>query len=90
MMPSLRRRLSVSSMCFRFCINYHELNKVTKDSYPMSDANKGLNGLGGSKFRSKFDAASGYWQLPMEPGASEMAAFVAKSGLSGPTGHLFF
>jgi len=46
---------------WRFCIDYCELNKVTKkDSYPMSDANEGLNSLGGSKFRSKFDTASGY------------------------------
>jgi len=70
---------------WRFCIDYHELNKVTKkDCYPMSNANEGLNGFGGSKFRSKFDAASGYWQLPMEPGASEMAAFVTKHGLYKP------
>jgi len=47
----------------------------------MSDAKEGLNGLGGSKFRSKFDTASGYWKLPMEPGALEMAAFVTKHGL---------
>jgi len=47
--------------------------------------NKGLNSLGGSKFRSKFEAASGYWQLPiMVPGASEMAAFVTKRGLYEP------
>jgi len=30
------------------------------------------------------DAASGNWQLPMEPGASEMAAFVTKRGLYKP------
>ena len=36
---------------WRFCIDYWELNKVTKkDSYPMSSANKGFDGLGGSKF----------------------------------------
>jgi len=52
-----------------------------RDSSPMSNANKGLNGLGGSKFRSKFDTARGYWQLPMAPGASEMAAFLTKCGL---------
>jgi len=50
---------------WRFCINYRELNKVTKkDSYPMSNANKGLDSLGGSKFRSKFDAAAnGAWSI---------------------------
>jgi len=55
----------------RFCIDYHPINKVMKkESFPMSDANEGLGGLGGSKFRSKFDTASGYWQLPMAPGGS--------------------
>jgi len=32
-------------------------------SFPMSDSKKGLYDIGGSKFRSKFDAASGHWQL---------------------------
>jgi len=32
---------------WRFCINYREVNKVKKkDSYPMSDGNKGLHSLG--------------------------------------------
>jgi len=61
-------------------------NSTKKGSYSMSNANKGLISLGGSKFRRKFDAASGYWHLPMVPGASEMAAFVAKCGLVLPFG----
>jgi len=48
---------------------------ITANSQRMSDENEGLNSLGGSKFRSKFDATSCYWQLPMASGSSEMAAF---------------
>jgi len=52
---------------WRFCIDYHKLNKVTKkDSYPMSNSNKGLDSLGGSKFRrSKWQlaAANGAWSI---------------------------
>jgi len=37
----------------------------TRLQYPMSDENKGLTGLGGSKFRSKFASAAtnGAWRI---------------------------
>ena len=61
----------------RFCVNYRELNRVTKlDTYPLPRVNDQLDQLGESRFFSTLDLASGYWQIRVAPGSREKTAFV--------------
>ena len=47
---------------YRFCIDYRRLNCVTrKDVYPLPRIDDILDTLGGMKFFSSLDFASGYW-----------------------------
>ncbi|KAG4052118.1 hypothetical protein PC123_g12692 [Phytophthora cactorum] len=66
----------------RFCIDYRRLNAVTvKDSYPMPLIDDILDVLGNAKLFSAMDIASGYWNVPMDPGSVEKTAFTSKFGL---------
>ena len=48
----------------RYCIDYRKLNAITvKDSYPLPRIEESLDTLGGSKYFSTLDLASGYWQV---------------------------
>ena len=47
-----------------FCVDYRELNSVTKlDTYPLPRVDDLLDQLGESRFFSTLDLASGYWQI---------------------------
>ena len=49
---------------WRFCVDLRALNSVTEsDSFPLTRIHENLDRLGGSKFFSTLDMASGYWQL---------------------------
>jgi len=53
-----------SDCSIRFCVDYRKLNSVTKkDVYPLPRIDDCLNALGGCKYYSTFDLASGYWQI---------------------------
>ncbi|ETP00315.1 hypothetical protein F441_22269 [Phytophthora nicotianae CJ01A1] len=66
----------------RFCIDYRKLNSVTvKDSYPMPLIDDILDVLGNAKLFSTMDIASGYWNVPMDPGSVEKTAFTSKFGI---------
>ena len=66
----------------RFCIDYRSLNAVTKtDSYPLSRVDDLLDQLGGAKFFTTLDLASGFWQIRVAQGSQEKTAFVVPQGL---------
>ena len=47
----------------RFCIDYRRLNAVTrKDVYPLPRVDDILDALGGTRYFTTLDLASGYWQ----------------------------
>ncbi|EYC04967.1 hypothetical protein Y032_0084g1698 [Ancylostoma ceylanicum] len=65
----------------RLCVDYREVNKVTKkDSYPLSAIDVTLQGLEGKQFFTSLDLASGYWQVPLTPEAREISAFTTTAG----------
>ena len=62
----------------RFCVDYRGLNSLTrKDSYPLPNIDAILTSLGGRKFFSSIDLASGYWQIKMSSCSQEKTAFSA-------------
>jgi hypothetical protein len=66
----------------RFCIDYHELNAVTKpDSFPLLRFDDLLDQLGQSHFFSTLDLASGYWQIRVHHDSIPKTAFITPQGL---------
>ena len=66
----------------RFCVDYRNLNAVTKpDSYPLPRMDDLLEHLGRCKFFSTLDLAAGYWQIKMHPESREKTAFATTQGL---------
>uniref|UniRef100_A0A7I4YM38 RNA-directed DNA polymerase n=1 Tax=Haemonchus contortus TaxID=6289 RepID=A0A7I4YM38_HAECO len=66
----------------RLCVDYREVNKVTKkDSYPLPAIDVTLQNLKGKRFFTTLDLASGYWQVPLTDKAKEISAFTTTSGL---------
>ena len=61
----------------RFCVDCWKVNPVTKpDSFPLPRIDDLLDLLGRSKYFSKLDLASGFWQIRMHPSAQEKTAFI--------------
>ena len=68
----------------RMCIDYRQLNKVTKkDNSPLSILNDLIDqaGMKGNKVFSGFDLMSGYHQVRMTPRARRLSAFVSHMGM---------
>ena len=66
----------------RFCVDYRELNAVTKpDSFPLPRIDDLLDQLGSTQYFSTLDLAAGYWQIRMHPASREKTAFVTHEGL---------
>ena len=60
----------------RFCVDYRELNSVTKpDTYPLPRTEDLLDQLGKSRYFSTLDLASGFWQTRIHPDSVEKTAF---------------
>ena len=66
----------------RFCVDFRELNSVTKaDTFPLPRIDDLLDQLGAAKYFSTLDLASGYWQMRMHPDSVEKTVFVTPQGL---------
>ena len=66
----------------RFCIDYWELNKVTKaNTYPLPHIDDILDQLGCSHYFSTLDLAARYWQIRMHGSSQEKTAFSTPQGL---------
>ena len=66
----------------QFCVNYRQLNQVTKsDVFPLPRIDDTLDLLSGAKYFTTRDLASSYWQVCMDPASQEKTAFITHSGL---------
>ena len=61
---------------FRCCVDFRRVNSVTKkDAHPMPRVDDILDQLGGSRYFSTVDLASGYWQVLLKEEDMEKTAF---------------
>lgn len=66
----------------RFCIDYRQVNKVTKtDAFPIPRLEDCIDRIGQAQFVTKLDLLKGDWQVPITPRAQEVSAFVTPTGL---------
>ena len=66
----------------RFCTDYRKLNSITKkDVYPIPRLDDALDRLGGCKYFTSLDMASGYWQIPVAEKDRAKTAFITPDGL---------
>ena len=65
----------------RLCIDLTQLNKaVQREIHPMPSVDESLAKLGKSRFFTKLDANSGFWQLPLDEGSKLLTTFVTPFG----------
>ena len=66
----------------RFCVDYRELNSLTRqDSFPLPRIDDLLDQLGLSLYFSILDLVSGYWQIRMHPQSIPKTAFTTPQGI---------
>lgn len=76
---------SLGNKKWRMVMDYRRLNeKTTGDAYPLPNISDILDQLGGAKYFSVLDLASGFHQIPMDPKDAHKSAF------STPYGHYQF
>ena len=66
----------------QFCVDYRDLNAVTKaDKFLLPRIDDLLDQLGKLRYFSTLDLALGYWQIRVQPDSRENTAFVTPQGL---------
>ncbi|KAI2665316.1 Transposon Ty3-I Gag-Pol polyprotein [Labeo rohita] len=75
---------------FRFCTDFRKVNSLTvPDNYPLPRMEDCVDNVGYAKFVSKLDMLKGYWQVPLTPRASEIAAFITPDSFAQYTAMAF-
>lgn len=65
----------------RMCVDFRKLNAITiKDKYPMPLIEEQIDKLGGYKYFTGLDLASGYYQVPVADDSIAKTAFVTPEG----------
>ena len=65
---------------YRFCVDFRRLNAVTReDAYPMPRADEIFDKLGGARYFTTLDLASGYWQVSVNEEDIEKTAITVGS-----------
>ncbi len=60
----------------RVCIDPRSLNEaVQREHYPLLTVEEVISRLPGAKYFSTFDAASGFWQIPLDEASSRLTTF---------------
>jgi hypothetical protein len=71
-----------SDKTHRFCVDYRKLNRITIfDAEPLSDPRDLYVQFERSRYFTKIDLASGYWQIPVRRADRPKTAFICKGGL---------
>lgn len=69
------------SVEYRMCVDYRKLNAITiKDKYSMPLIEEQIDKLGGNRYFTGLDLASGYYQVPVSADSIEKTAFVTPGG----------
>ena len=80
-----KKSISSGELRWRMVIDYRKLNeKTVGDAYPLPNVTEILDQLGGAKYFSTLDLASGFHQIPVDPASK------AKTAFSTPHGHYEF
>lgn len=66
---------------YRLCIDFRELNKkLIPDKYPLPRIDEILDNLGKTKYFTKLDMFSGYFQVPLEKRSKHLTSFSTAQG----------
>lgn len=67
---------------YRFVMDYHKLNVVTKtDTFLIPQITDCINNIGNAWYVSKFGLWKGYWHVPLTDHTKEVSAFVVNDNL---------
>jgi transposase InsO family protein len=74
--PVLKKNGSV-----RICVDLKRLNRaVRRERYTLPTLDDVTHKLAGAKVFSKLDAASGFWQIPLDPSTAKLTTFLTPFG----------
>src|SRR6266498_984171 len=66
----------------RFCVDYKKTNAIIiVDAHPLPVVNDIIDKIGGKKYYTSIDLASGYWQVEVNENSQDITAFVTLWGL---------
>ena len=70
-----------SNKDIRLCVDLTPLNKaVRREVRPMASVDENLAKIQNSKYFSKLDANSGFWQIPLDPNSRLLTTFITPFG----------